>query len=567
MERVRNTAKLIREKWKTQFDPPDDLENEKQYKERWRSIYIIYFTMFSMSLGFSIIVTGVWPYLDRLDPLAGKEFMGYIVAANPFAQMLFSPLVGWWSNKLGNIRIPVVISLMIFAVSSAMYSSIEMLDDNRKYYMLASRFLVGVSSANIAICRSYLAAATRYSERTGAVSMISLAQVIGFIMGPAIQAAVVPIGDDGFFLIKDKLKIDMYTACGWISVLIAIINMYMFLPNIFREHKIAGREAMLKQKKDNIKDTYKLHKPNYFATWTLIVSFFIIVFNFMLLETLATPLTMDQFAWSKSESLKYTGILISVGAVISIITSLAIPHLSKHFSEVKIMVWGGFFFMVLGRGIYIPFNNEPPPIYDNGLKLNLTFFCDRTIRNSSFDENNFNISELNVFNFNSTAYEELLENNRTTELIKIATLNCGDDLLGCPSTQEWCSEIPALTITNFVIGLLLTTFGYPMGITLIQTLVSKHLGTRPQGVWMGLLTGAGCLSRVLGPVCVTHIYEEYGTIWTFGITTAMMVATLLWLFYFEEEITPKEIVSMEEEGEELNNMASNKERKDQENHM
>lgn len=179
----------------------------------------------------------------------------------------------------------------------------------------------------------------------------------------------------------------------------------------------------------------------------------------------------------------------------------------------------------------------------------------------------FNISELNVFNFNSTAYEKLLENNRTTELIKIATLNCGDDLLGCPSTQEWCSEIPALTITNFVIGLLLTTFGYPMGITLIQTLVSKHLGTRPQGVWMGLLTGAGCLSRVLGPVCVTHIYEEYGTIWTFGITTAMMVATLLWLFYFEEEITPKEIVSMEEEGEELNNMASNKERKDQENHM
>lgn len=44
----------------------DDLETYQQYKERWRSIYIIYFTMFMISLGFSIIVTGVWPYLDKV---------------------------------------------------------------------------------------------------------------------------------------------------------------------------------------------------------------------------------------------------------------------------------------------------------------------------------------------------------------------------------------------------------------------------------------------------------------------------------------------------------------------
>lgn len=67
MDRIGSTAKMAKEKWKTQFNPPDDLETEKQYKERWRSIYIIYFTMFSMSLGFSIIVTGVWPYLDRVS--------------------------------------------------------------------------------------------------------------------------------------------------------------------------------------------------------------------------------------------------------------------------------------------------------------------------------------------------------------------------------------------------------------------------------------------------------------------------------------------------------------------
>lgn len=165
MEHIRKAEAWISDKLKNKQKKPfvSDLETAQEYKERWRSIYIIYFTMFLISLGFSIILTGVWPYLDKvsllaelnkldtmdyfqLDPTAGKEFMGYIVAANPFAQMLFSPLVGWWSNKLGSIRLPVLVSLALFTVASAMYSSLELLSSHRKYWMLATRFLVGVSS-------------------------------------------------------------------------------------------------------------------------------------------------------------------------------------------------------------------------------------------------------------------------------------------------------------------------------------------------------------------------------------------------------------------------------------
>lgn len=42
------------------------LETEEERRQRWRSIYVIYFTMFQMSLGFSIVLTGVWPYLDKV---------------------------------------------------------------------------------------------------------------------------------------------------------------------------------------------------------------------------------------------------------------------------------------------------------------------------------------------------------------------------------------------------------------------------------------------------------------------------------------------------------------------
>lgn len=44
----------------------DGLETEREYAERWLSIRIIYFTMFLMSLGFSIVITGVWPYLLKV---------------------------------------------------------------------------------------------------------------------------------------------------------------------------------------------------------------------------------------------------------------------------------------------------------------------------------------------------------------------------------------------------------------------------------------------------------------------------------------------------------------------
>lgn len=93
--------------------------------------------------------------------------------------MIFSPLFGWWANKVKSIRIPFIVSLLIFCLASALYSSLDHIETNAKYYMLVARFFVGVSSANVVICRSYLSAATTLSERTKAVSILTLAQTLG----------------------------------------------------------------------------------------------------------------------------------------------------------------------------------------------------------------------------------------------------------------------------------------------------------------------------------------------------------------------------------------------------
>jgi len=60
---------------------------------------------------------------------------------------------------------------------------------------------------------------------------------------------------------------------------------------------------------------------------------------------------------------------------------------------------------------------------------------------------------------------------------------------------------------------------------------------------MGLMTGAGCLSRVMGPVFVSYIYTRYGTIWTFGITAAMMLASMVWLQIIEKRLKVPDLPS------------------------
>lgn len=43
------------------------LETKEQKSERYRSLYIIYFTSFLESLGQAITMTGIWPYLNKVS--------------------------------------------------------------------------------------------------------------------------------------------------------------------------------------------------------------------------------------------------------------------------------------------------------------------------------------------------------------------------------------------------------------------------------------------------------------------------------------------------------------------
>lgn len=110
------------------------------------------------------------------------------------------------------------------------------------------------TAANVAVARSYLSAATREGERTRAVAGASLAQVLGFVVGPALQAAAAPLGPGAPYSPHSATlapRLDMFTAAGWLNALLGLLNFLLFLPFCFKERKIAAKEAMLAQGMEN----------------------------------------------------------------------------------------------------------------------------------------------------------------------------------------------------------------------------------------------------------------------------------------------------------------------------
>jgi ceroid-lipofuscinosis MFS transporter 7 len=58
---------------------------------------------------------------------------------------------------------------------------------------------------------------------------------------------------------------------------------------------------------------------------------------------------------------------------------------------------------------------------------------------------------------------------------------------------------------------------------------------------MGLFTGAGCVSRIFGPLAVGSIYTRFGTTWTFTVTCGMMFLPMIWLYLFRDRLHVEEV--------------------------
>lgn len=518
---------------------PQVLETAAERRARRHSHWIVYITTFVMSIGFSIVLTGVWPYLQQLDTGVSKEFLGWVIAANPLGQMIASPLLGLWGNKAGSNRGAFLATILLFIVGNILYAVLSVFGSAARGIMIFSRFLVGVSSANIAIIRSYIASSTTLKERTTAVALTSAAQGLGFIIGPAIQAALAVAishekeSENKTSLVSEMLEDEMgdvglgiewnmYTATGWFATVLGALNFFLFMPCIFKEYPIAAKEAQLRRY--TAKEDQKLPKPDYPALLGVLVSFFIILFIYVLLETLLVPMCIDLYAWSDEKAVTVVGVGLSIAGAISIVMFTLTSVLTRRFDERKVFIFLGLVPLTVSMLIHFPMGNTYPKMQN----------CTSYDIAHVFDDS----AVVPEFQMNFTEPSNTLSRHRRHA---VRDDTCTD--LGCPQEQEWCLYTPIIERPQMAVADVAAVIGYPVAFTLSSSFFSKILGPKPQGVWMGILTSTGSLSRVTGPVFVSYMYTALGTRWTFGILFVVMSLTLVIISLLFKRLVPMKWVS------------------------
>ena len=161
---------------------------------RIRSLFIVHTSMLIFSMGNSIIVTGIWPYLQavsifaqvlyrinifqliqkleigrthfnhfiQLDRTVTLDEYGIVVAADALAQIIVAPILGYVADRVGSIRIVSMLCSLIFCLGNVFYSAISLvpstignLKQARYGAMIIARFLVGIGTGTLSSIGTY----------------------------------------------------------------------------------------------------------------------------------------------------------------------------------------------------------------------------------------------------------------------------------------------------------------------------------------------------------------------------------------------------------------------------
>lgn len=217
--------------------------------------------------------------------------------------------------------------------------------------------------------------------------------------------------------------------------------------------------------------------------------FFIVMFIFAVFETIATPLSMDMFAWTRKEAVLYNGIIICGIGFESILVFLLVKVASQRYGDRPLLL-AGLAIIFCGFFILLPWGNHYPKIQWADLK-----------------------------------------NNSLVSQISKATIASNNSMepTGCPYEQTWCQYTPAIHLAQYITSDFLIGVGYPACNVMSYTLYSKILGPKPQGVYMGWLTASGSGARTLGPVFVSQAYTMLGPRWAFSLICGMVVGAIILL--------------------------------------
>lgn len=134
-------------------------------------------------VGFGIVLPLLPFYASAFK--ASPVAIGLLYSIYSFAQLVFSPIWGSFSDRIG--RRPI----MLISTLGAAFAYVLFALAHSFSFLFISRLLAGVMGGNISTAQAYVADVTSPEERARGMGLVGAAFGIGFVMGPAVASAVI----------------------------------------------------------------------------------------------------------------------------------------------------------------------------------------------------------------------------------------------------------------------------------------------------------------------------------------------------------------------------------------
>ncbi|MBI4397591.1 MAG: MFS transporter [Candidatus Omnitrophica bacterium] len=312
------------------------------------ALYTIFLAVLIDLIGFGLVLPLIPFYASQFD--ASPVAIGLIFSVYSFAQLIFSPIWGSISDHFG--RRPVML-LSTFGVFLA-YILFGLAGSVTALFI--SRLAAGVMAGNISTAQAYVADVTSHEDRAKGMGLIGAAFGIGFLLGPAIAAALIHPSFRNFFHIPYEHR---FSVPGFFAAALSLVSFLLVafkLPEtvsknpspVRPENENGFRIRLGIFSKQFWKFLFKKHRSGlHFIFPVLAACMFLSSFGQASLYT-SFPL------FSQSEiglAAEQVGILFALmGAVGVVMQGGVIRLLVKKFSE-RVLFFTGTIFMASGMGM------------------------------------------------------------------------------------------------------------------------------------------------------------------------------------------------------------------------
>jgi MFS transporter, DHA1 family, tetracycline resistance protein len=302
-------------------------------------------------LGFGIVLPLLPFYAQEFA--ASAIMIGLLYSVYSFMQLIFSPIWGSWSDRIGRRPI-MLLSTFGAVIAYIIFGFAESLG-----VLFFSRIVAGTMGGNISTAQAYIADITDDENRARGMGLIGAAFGIGFVIGPATATALIHpafhefVANAGFIQFSEWMQNNRFALPGFFAAFLSFCSFLMVLfvlpetVDTTKEHSGSFRRPSVFTPQFWRMLIVQKNKSSRGFLIPLIIGFFLLSFGESSLYSSFPLFAEGQLNMTAEE----VGIqFFYIGIIAVVVQGFLIKPLTTVFSEEKLFMTGNIL-MVIGLGL------------------------------------------------------------------------------------------------------------------------------------------------------------------------------------------------------------------------